>query len=359
MAVLDVASLLAPISGDAPCGENLEYDAAYVALETAARGKPEQVYGDKVFAAEEPDWRQIERSALELLRRTADLRLVVYLARALLRTSGFPGFADALSLMRGLLEQQWTHVFPQLEEDDDATLRVNVIAAIAQVPQQGDEETVLRAVRLAPLVEAPRAGRFNLRDCQIASGKLAALPGVLAATEDDIKAAFDETPPEMLRQTAEAVRCSITMTEAIENLLTERVGAAQAVDLSPLVAVLQEAEKIIGEQLKRRGVEPPSEALPVSGLVQEPVGESVRTGNGAAARQQFAGDITSREEVVRLLDLACEYFHRYEPSSPVPLLLERAKRLVAKDFIEILRDLAPDGIAQFEVVSGINRENGA
>ena len=60
-----------------------------------------------------------------------------------------------------------------------------------------------------------------------------------------------------------------------------------------------------------------------------------------------------------MLDRACEYFHRYEPSSPVPLLLERAKRLMSKDFVEILRDLAPDGIAQFEVVSGINRENGA
>jgi type VI secretion system protein ImpA len=60
-----------------------------------------------------------------------------------------------------------------------------------------------------------------------------------------------------------------------------------------------------------------------------------------------------------MLDKACEYFHRYEPSSPVPLLLERAKRLMSKDFVEILRDLAPDGIAQFEVVSGINRENGA
>jgi type VI secretion system protein ImpA len=38
-------------------------------------------------------------------------------------------------------------------------------------------------------------------------------------------------------------------------------------------------------------------------------------------------------------------------------LLERAKRLMAKDFLEILRDLAPDGVPQFEVVSGINRQD--
>jgi type VI secretion system protein ImpA len=351
MAVLDLESLLAPISGDAPCGEDLEYDAAYVALETAARGKPEQVYGDKVFAAEEPDWRQIERSALELLRRTADLRLVVYLARALLRTVGFPGFADALSLMHGLLDQRWDYVFPQIEEDDDATLRVNAIAAIAQVPQQGDEETVLRAVRLAPLVEAPRAGRFTLRDWQIASGEMTPLPGAVAAGPADIMKAFDEASLEELQATVEAVRRSIAAARAIEAVLTERVRVSQAVDLSPLVAVLQEAEKIVAGQLERRGVEPLSATLPVP--------EPVRTGNGAVATQPLAGEITSREEVARLLDIACEYFRRYEPSSPVPLLLDRAKRLLAKDFIEILRDLAPDGIPQFEVVSGINRQNGA
>ena len=33
-----------------------------------------------------------------------------------------------------------------------------------------------------------------------------------------------------------------------------------------------------------------------------------------------------------------------EPSSPVPLLLQRAKRLFAKDFLEILRDLTPGGV---------------
>jgi type VI secretion system protein ImpA len=119
--------------------------------------------------------------------------------------------------------------------------------------------------------------------------------------------------------------------------------------------VLQEAEKIITEQLARRGVQPLSEALPG----REPVAERVRSGNGSAAGQPLAGEITSREEVIRLLDIACEYFHRYEPSSPVPLLLERAKRLISKDFIEILRDLVPDAIAQFEVVSGINRQNEA
>ena len=67
----------------------------------------------------------------------------------------------------------------------------------------------------------------------------------------------------------------------------------------------------------------------------------------------FASPKTNtREDVIRALDKACRYYESHEPSSPVPLLLKRAKRLVAKDFMEILRDLAPEGVSQAEKISG-------
>ena len=64
-------------------------------------------------------------------------------------------------------------------------------------------------------------------------------------------------------------------------------------------------------------------------------------------------EVTTRADALRLLELACQYYRRYEPSSPLPLLLERALRLAEKNFLEILRDLAPDGVMQAQnVVSG-------
>jgi type VI secretion system protein ImpA len=62
--------------------------------------------------------------------------------------------------------------------------------------------------------------------------------------------------------------------------------------------------------------------------------------------------VTSRADVIRMLDKINKYYQQYEPSSPVPLLLERAKRLVPKNFFEIMEDLAPEGMAQLLVVSG-------
>jgi len=40
----------------------------------------------------------------------------------------------------------------------------------------------------------------------------------------------------------------------------------------------------------------------------------------------------------------------------VPLLLRRAKRLISKDFLEIVRDLAPDGVPQVELIRGAEFE---
>ncbi len=75
-----------------------------------------------------------------------------------------------------------------------------------------------------------------------------------------------------------------------------------------------------------------------------------------ASAQSLPNAINNQEDVIRVLDMACEYFKRHEPSSPVPLLLQRAKRLVAKDFLEILRDLTPAGVTQAEEISGISQK---
>jgi type VI secretion system protein ImpA len=67
----------------------------------------------------------------------------------------------------------------------------------------------------------------------------------------------------------------------------------------------------------------------------------------------IAGEVTSREDAIRMLDKITDYFNRNEPSSPVPILLRRAKRLVSKSFMEIVKDLAPDGLSQVERIRGV------
>ena len=73
---------------------------------------------------------------------------------------------------------------------------------------------------------------------------------------------------------------------------------------------------------------------------------------GAAPKQALSGTINDRNDVVRALDKICDYYAANEPSSPIPLLLRRAQRLVPKSFIEILQDMVPSSIEYVEVISG-------
>jgi type VI secretion system protein ImpA len=50
------------------------------------------------------------------------------------------------------------------------------------------------------------------------------------------------------------------------------------------------------------------------------------------------------------------FFRRHEPSSPVPLVLERARRLVSKSFMEVLADVAPEGLPQAKLIVGIRSD---
>ncbi len=90
-------------------------------------------------------------------------------------------------------------------------------------------------------------------------------------------------------------------------------------------------------------------AHPDAGSLESQPGEA--PANSGAS--QSVGAIRSRQDAIRALDAVSAYFRQNEPSSPVPLFLERAKRLVAKDFLAILADVAPEAITQAKLAGGI------
>jgi type VI secretion system protein ImpA len=57
-----------------------------------------------------------------------------------------------------------------------------------------------------------------------------------------------------------------------------------------------------------------------------------------------------------MMDKISSFFERSEPSSPVPLLMQRAKRLVSMSFMDILADIAPDGVKQAKNIGGIDQK---
>ncbi len=343
MARINVDKLIQEMSAEVPCGENLEYDPEFGELERAAQPKPEQQFGDTVVDAEMPQWRDVQKLALNLFTRTKDLRVATYLTRALVQNAGFIGLADGLAVIAGLLETHWDHVHPQLDEDDDdPTFRINSLLPLT------DAETMLPNVRQAPLVSSRAIGRFSLRDLEIAGGKLSA--SSQEKTPPDIAmidAAFMDCDLDELQATAEAVTSGIAHLSAIEAGFANHLGVQQAPDLTSLRNELKVAQSTLTDHLSRRGVGGETDAQ-----MDGANNTNAPDGTPAAA----VGEIRSREDVVRMLDRACDYFNRNEPSSPVPLLLQRAKRLVSADFFEVVKELAPDGLTQAQRNAGVEND---
>lgn len=340
MAVVDIDKLLEPISDDSPCGDDLEYDPEFGELERAAQGTPGHSMGDEEIPPKPPDWGTVAGAAEALFGRTKDLRVAVHLARASLSLDGLPGLASGLDLINRMVHEFWDQVHPQLDAEDnnDPTLRLNSLMPL------NAREAFVDGLNRAVLVSSKTLGRFSMRDIRLASGEVAAPEGEDIEVPDPahIDAAFLDCDVDELTANTEAIGQCVETLSDLEGFIREQVGSEFAPELDDLASELKAIHKVLGEQLGRRGV----------------AVEAMEGGDAAEApKASVPGEIRSRDDAIRVLDQVSDYFRRHEPSSPVPLLLQRAKRLVSKDFMEILRDVAPQGLSQAQLIGGLDQED--
>lgn len=340
MGVLDLDRLLREISPEAPSGDNLEYDPVFGQMERAAEGRPEKEIGETFVEATEADWHEVRSRALDVLSRSHDLRAALYLARAALHTDGFLGFSDGLAIVREYVGRFWESLHPQLDPDDDndPTMRINALVALR------DSEATLQPVREAPLVVSRVLGRFTYRDVQVAAGELPPRGDESPPEMSTILAAFRDYDLAELTAVADAVEASAESVARIEEIVTEWVGPGQAPDLGDLTGLLGHIDRFLKEQLERRGISSRAESVPEESPA---LSANDQTPTSPPVAADVDGGIRSREDVIRMIDRVCDYYRQHEPCSPIPLLLNRAKRLVHKNFLEILEDLAPDGLSEF------------
>lgn len=331
---LDFTALARPLAEVDGCGLNFEYDPRFLELEEEALGKPEVQYGETITQAIEPNWKRVALLVLPLLEQSRDLRLAIWLTRAQLNVNGIPGLAAGLELVQALLENCWDGLHPQLDpqDDNDPLLRINILAFLCE------PAGLLRDVLDAPLVSTRSVGAVSLRQVDLATGEEG--DNVSLAM---IEGAFAEADPAALSATEAALAKALALSVQIEQLLTEKVGVGRAIDLSGLASLLRRAGEVIQRRL-------PSAA---------PAGVELVTAATAAVAVSQAprGEINSREDARQTIDRLCTYFQTFEPASPVPILLQRAKKLIDKNFMELLQDLAPDGLAQLALVSGVRNSD--
>src|SRR5690606_6217503 len=125
MIMPEAGELLAPISEDAPCGEDMAFSLEYDRIQEARRGDdPTLDQGEWVTDLKVADWAAVHRDTTTLLTgRTKDLQLAVWFAEASVRLHGFSGLARGYRVVAGLCEQYWGDMYPQ-DRDDEHEQRI-------------------------------------------------------------------------------------------------------------------------------------------------------------------------------------------------------------------------------------------
>jgi len=352
---MDLAVLLQSKGDDSPSGENLEYDPVFTEMELAAQPGEEVQVGDEIRAAEDPDYAEMRVKALEVLERSHDLRAAVFLADAMLHgDDGLTGLADVTGYIRGCLEDFWDSCHPELDEDDgDPTMRINTVQDLCGQPDgMGGPSPVYRSLRRVALTDSRGFGRFSLRDIEIAEGHMTAPPGMDTIPDTaGISAAFQDTDDAVLEGWLAAARRIEENVRAISEVFSEQTPG-QGPELDPLIKL---ARQIVKRLAEHAGGEAGAEASETGEADEGAPGAPAAS--GGASGGPAVGGINSPSDVSNALDRIVAYYRRAEPSSPVPLLLERAKRLVNADFLTIMQDMAPAGVDNVHLIGGIEDDD--
>jgi len=342
--------LLEPLSADAPCGKNLEDTDKLSALDVyqifgqTSLEPPKREPGDPVpkearKSDRPPNWAEIRDEALSSLGISKDLRVLTHFGAAVLRTEGIPAFARTLGVASHWLAVYPTQVYPLI--DEDALFRQNALNCFA------DPVAVIDGLRRTPIVSHRQHGRFSLRDLEISSGQTTPVGNEPPPDAAQIDAAFNATELAELKAFLETIESALTALGAMDSAMRTASNGEFVPSFEPLSS---QFKKMAAAVKARIAVHPAATAADAG---DAPAGEA-----GAAAPGLIAvGAIKSRQDAIRALDAAAEFFRRNEPSSPSPLFLDRAKRLVSKDFLEVLADVAPDALPQARSAGGLRDES--
>lgn len=337
--MIEIEKYLEAISTDNVCGVNLNGDADFLKLEKDIKGKPEDYFAQT--KAEPPNWRDIKKQSEALLERSIDLRVLIFYLRALIALEGFSGAQDGLTLMASLIEKRWETLHPQLDPDDnnDPTERINILLSLC------NRDITLLPLQQMPLLESKQLGRFNLRQISIASGKSTATDKEQAVSQATIDAAIQDCEIADLQETLQCVTLSLEQVDKLENRITDYVGMGEAPSFADLRTLLKECTVFLKTSLESKGANTPQNPA-----TEEHGSDQLKT--TSTPEKPGLGVINNNQDVIKTLNQVCDYYRKNEPSSPLPLLLERAIRLVGKSFVDVLNDIAPAGMDEAKIVFG-------
>jgi type VI secretion system protein ImpA len=335
---LDITAFSGPVTKDNPGGEDLEQTPFLAEFESQRLfGQMSPLSGDLRRESDGPgqpkviDWRKVRDRSAEALARSRDLRVLPYLAAATIRLEGLVPFLGLFPLIAQWLKDLPDDVYPRF--DGDGIAQANALSSWA------DPMAVAEPFRRTPFIKHRQLGAFSLRDLDLAQGKISAPGGDTEPTpESQIMAAINGAEQADLEELSAAGAAALESIDYAISSMRDRTQGAATPDLGRIRDPIKSMTELVTAEI----------ALRNGG------GEAVGAEGGAGAPGSGPiGSIRSRQDAIRALNAVAAYFREQEPSSAVPIFVDRATRLIGLDFLEMMSDVAPDALTEIRHVGGL------
>jgi type VI secretion system protein ImpA len=139
----------------------------------------------------------------------------------------------------------------------------------------------------------------------------------------------------------ERLQAGVLTVQAIVSAIEQHLRGDQFLDFAPLLSLMRPLALL---------------AARLQGATAAPSAIAGEVMMAARLVPALSGDIHSREDALGALQRACEWIERNEPGHPAPLLIRRAQRLMSKSFLDIIRDLLPEGVPEVEKIAGASSD---
>ena len=354
--MIDVASLLQPISADRPTGIDLRR--AQLGEHPLDNVKKERFQEDPLTLppGTEPrkvHWQAVAEGCKSLLQRhSKDLEAAAYLTEALIRIDGLAGLAQGLELVQGLITTFWSDLHPGAPSADDPEMLPELRTKwVTWVGGSLDLQSALRTVPVEAIGDDGRVLTFgDLLDARRVQHAYQSNPAeyerlveARLVTPEAWRAAAGRAHPDRLQAVAQAA-------DQCRQRLGELAAACEQnfpPDAMPTFSKLGELLEQLGEELRSAAAGGPADAGGAgSGADTDLDGPGGSAGGAApAARGASAaapGAIASREDAIRALQAVMRYLRQAEPHSPVSYMLERCTRWLGMTFDQLMQDLVKD-----------------
>ena len=326
--------LLNPIEGDNPSGANLRYAPVYDKIKEARRQEDDAPQGDWQRERKFADFKQVIKLAGDTLAtKSKDLQLGAWITEAIQLQEGFSGLRQGLDLPRGLIENFWDTLYPEVE-DGDLELRA---APLEWVGTRLDDP-----VRKTPITKgglsfykykesravgteedaAQSETKRQARDAALADGKV---------TVEDFDKDSASTPTAQYEAWVAALDGCLESIESLSALCDEKFGNYTP-SFTPLRTAVEEVRhttnQILQKRLDQEGRRPaPEEVEPEPETAVETAGDGGTAAAPARRKKAAVGlDPEDLDDVTARLAAVARFLRQQDASNPGPYLLLRGYR---------------------------------